>query len=139
MTVDTTLAFAARRNVPVRYDRELVQKTLIGMERIEQIRRRRERAFYKERMKGNKERQREADRKLVEENQHLLPPHARTVLATSTSVEQGQMGVEPMQTEEQTKERIPIPVKAPGVKRKQKQKQVLVRGGGPERMDVDDE
>ena len=70
MTVDSTLAFQQRRNIPVRYNRELVSKTLQAMSRVSEIRDRRERQFYKNRMKGNKERQMEADRKLVAENQH---------------------------------------------------------------------
>jgi large subunit ribosomal protein L24e len=73
MTVDSTLAFGARRNVPVRYDRELVAKTLRAMERINEVRARRERAFYKRRMAGNKGRQLAAARRLVAENEHLLP------------------------------------------------------------------
>lgn len=77
MTVDSTLTFAQRRNVPVRYNRDLVQTTLKAMGRISEIRARRERAFYKARMRGNKQRQREEDRKLVMENQHLLPPSER--------------------------------------------------------------
>ncbi|KAI0591454.1 RPL24A Ribosomal protein L24E [Pyrenophora tritici-repentis] len=77
MTVDSTLTFAQRRNVPVRYNRDLVQTTLKAMTRVTEIRARRERAFYKARMRGNKQRQREEDRKLVEENQHLLPPSER--------------------------------------------------------------
>jgi large subunit ribosomal protein L24e len=77
MVVDTTLTFAQRRHVPTRYSRDLVAKTLNAMQRVEEIRRRRERVFYNQRMAGNKERQRAADRKLVEENQHLLPPSMR--------------------------------------------------------------
>jgi len=42
------------------------------MGRIEEIRKRRERAFYKNRMRGNKERQKELDRKLVEDHPELL-------------------------------------------------------------------
>lgn len=72
MVVDSTLAFNQRRHVPVRYNRELVAKTLDAMGRIEEIRRRRERAFYKNRMRGNKARQLELDRKLVEANPELL-------------------------------------------------------------------
>merc|ERR1712093_615680 len=34
MVVDSTLTFAARRNVPVRYNRDLVAKTLNAMERV---------------------------------------------------------------------------------------------------------
>ncbi|CZS95748.1 hypothetical protein WAI453_001572 [Rhynchosporium graminicola] len=73
MVVDSTLTFAARRNVPVRYNRDLVAKTLNAMERVSEIRQRRERVFYKKRMSGNKEREKEANRKLVAENEHLLP------------------------------------------------------------------
>jgi large subunit ribosomal protein L24e len=43
------------------------------MQRISEIRQKRERAFYKKRMEGNKEKERAANRKLVAENQHLLP------------------------------------------------------------------
>lgn len=70
--MDSTLAFNQRRHVPVRYNRELVGQTMDAMERIEEIRRRRERAFYRNRMRGNKERQIELDRKLVESYPELL-------------------------------------------------------------------
>src|SRR5271168_3719176 len=73
MVVDSTLTFAARRNVPVRYNRDLVATTLKAMQRVSEIRQRRERVFYKKRMEGNKEREKAANRKLVAENQHLLP------------------------------------------------------------------
>ena len=43
------------------------------MQRVSEIRQRRERVFYKKRMEGNKEREKLRDRKLVEENAHLLP------------------------------------------------------------------
>lgn len=72
MVVDSTLAFNQRRHVPVRYNRELVKQTIEAMGRIEEIRKRRERAFYKNRMRGNKARQLEIDRKLVEANPELL-------------------------------------------------------------------
>ncbi|KAH3667425.1 hypothetical protein OGAPHI_003074 [Ogataea philodendri] len=72
LAVDSTLTFASRRNVPVRYNRDLVATTLKAMSRIEAIRQKRERAFYKNRMRGNKERQLAADRKLVEDNAELL-------------------------------------------------------------------
>lgn len=73
MTVDSTLQFAARRNVPVRYDRDLMQKTLHAMERVSEIRARRERVFYKKRMAGKRERELANARRLVAENEHLLP------------------------------------------------------------------
>lgn len=73
MTVDSTLVFGARRNVPVKYDRELVQKTLKAMDRIGEIRRRRERVFYKQRMAGKRAQELREARKLVASHEHLLP------------------------------------------------------------------
>lgn len=73
MTVDSTLKFAVRRNVPVKYDRELVKNTLKAMERVEEIRSRRERVFYKDRVKGEKARKKADDRRTVELGSHLLP------------------------------------------------------------------
>lgn len=73
MVVDSTLLFGAKRNEPVRYDRDLVEKTLGAMKRISEIRQRRERVFYKKRMAGKKERELAIARKLVAENEHLLP------------------------------------------------------------------
>lgn len=88
MVVDSTLAFSARRNVPVRYNRDLVSETLRAMGRVEEIRQRRERAFYKNRMRGNKERQKEADRKLVEENPELLRIRAVEIARAQQKEEQ---------------------------------------------------
>lgn len=73
MVVDSTLLFGQRRNEPVRYDRDLVQKTLGAMKRISEIRARRERVFYKKRMMGKRARELASARKLVAENEHLLP------------------------------------------------------------------
>ena len=50
MTIDSTFEFEKRRNVPVRYDRDLMQKTVQAMKRIEEIRRKREKAFYVQRI-----------------------------------------------------------------------------------------
>jgi large subunit ribosomal protein L24e len=46
---DSTIDFEKRRNVPVRYDRELVQTTITAMKRIGEIKQRREHAFWKQR------------------------------------------------------------------------------------------
>lgn len=73
MTVDSTLQFAARRNVPVRYNRELWLKTTTAMARIAEVRARRERAFFKRRMRGKRAQTLAEARKLVRNNEHLLP------------------------------------------------------------------
>lgn len=140
MTVDSTLAFAQRRNIPVRYNRDLVATTLQAMQRVSEIRSRRERQFYKNRMKGNKAAQLEADRKLVAENQHLLPPQYREQV--EEVLQEEKIEVDP-QTEEMEEELDELeleeqerlqPTKS---KLKQKKKQRLVRGQGVEEMDVD--
>ncbi|KAF7294874.1 Ribosome biogenesis protein rlp24 [Mycena indigotica] len=54
MTIDSTLDFEKRRNIPVRYDRELVQATVKAMKRVGEIRKRRELAFWKTRRVAKK-------------------------------------------------------------------------------------
>lgn len=46
---DSTIEFEKRRNVPVRYNRDLVQTTIKAMKRIGEIKARREHAFWKSR------------------------------------------------------------------------------------------
>ncbi|KAG2157197.1 ribosomal protein L24e-domain-containing protein [Suillus clintonianus] len=58
MTIDSTIDFEKRRNVPVRYDRELMHTTINAMKRIGQIKQRREHAFWKQRMAVAREKQR---------------------------------------------------------------------------------
>lgn len=145
MTVDSTLTFAQRRNVPVRYNRDLVQTTLKAMSRVSEIRARRERAFYKARMRGNKQRQREEDRKLVEENQHLLPPSERWA---KEQVEQEDMEVDLQKVKDKVAARrkeiaaeesdldSELDETLPKIKSKTKLKMKV--GGGVEAMDVDE-
>lgn len=135
MVVDTTLNFAARRHVPTRYSRDLVAKTLNAMQRVEEIRQRRERVFYKNRMAGNKERQKAADRKLVEENQHILLPYERDMAKRVGKVTKEFEGMEVesvrgLEVEVEEREKVAIKVKARRGARK-----VVVAGG--EGMDID--
>ncbi|RPB23882.1 hypothetical protein L211DRAFT_857557 [Terfezia boudieri ATCC MYA-4762] len=134
MVVDTTLTFAARRHIPTRYSRDLVAKTLNAMQRVEEIRQRRERVFYKNRMAGNKERQKAADRKLVEENQHILLPYERDMERKVGRVaeEFEEMEVESvgeLEVQEVEREKVGIKVKA-----KRGGRKVAAGGGG---MDMD--
>lgn len=73
MTVDSTIDFEKRRNVPVRYDRELVQTTIKAMKRIAEIKQKRERAFWKNRMVASRDKVR-AHRKKKLESIKLLEP-----------------------------------------------------------------
>lgn len=124
MTVDTTLQFAARRNVPVRYDRNLVSTTLNAMQRVSEIRAKREAVFFKKRMAGNKERARAANRKLVAENEHLLP-RQRASERVAAEIE------EPLEVEA-----MEVPMQKMTVKKRAKQR-MKVAGGVEDEMDVD--
>lgn len=141
MVVDSTLQFAQRRNIPVRYNRELVATTLQAMQRVGEVRARREKQFYVNRMKGNREKGLEADRKLVEENQHLLPPEYRDQVQEvlqPEAVEKMELEIDPEELEEEEK----LAAQKSKTKQKQKQKQKLVRGKGVEEadgMDMDNE
>lgn len=143
MTVDSTLAFAARRNIPTRYNRDLVQTTLKAMSRVSEIRARRERAFYKARMRGNKERQRADDRKLVDENQHLLPPSERYAVAAvetegmDVDVDAVKAKVKARRKELEDDELSGEELEVPKTKVKSKRKLKMKVGGGTEAMDVD--
>ncbi|PGH08416.1 large subunit ribosomal protein L24e [Blastomyces parvus] len=77
MIVDSSLLlsqFSKRRNVPVKYDRNLVSATIKAMERVEEIRLKRERIFTKRRLAGKlaREKQRAEDRRVVAEGEHLI-------------------------------------------------------------------
>lgn len=55
MIIDSTFEFEKRRNVPVRYDRELIKSTIKAMQRVGEIRKRREHTFWKHRMAAARE------------------------------------------------------------------------------------
>ena len=55
LSQDTAFDFERLRNRPVKYDRELMQKTVRAMERVQQIKSAREKRFWDKRMAGNKE------------------------------------------------------------------------------------
>lgn len=143
MTVDSTLQFQQRRNIPVRYNRDLVARTLEAMSRVGEIRAKRERQFYKNRMAGNRAAQLEADRKLVAENQHLLPPQYRDKiqetldedLDQTMEMEADEITVEDLQKSAINQEVDGNKTRAKGPKKQQKK---LVRGKGVEAMDVDE-
>ncbi|CAO0803573.1 unnamed protein product [Mucor circinelloides] len=73
MVIDSTFEFEKRRNVPVRYDRNMMATTIKAMKRVQEIRAKRERAFYKNRMAGNKEKEKEDDIRVVNQNIELAP------------------------------------------------------------------
>jgi large subunit ribosomal protein L24e len=135
MIVDQNLLlgqFAKRRNVPVKYDRNLVAATMKAMERIEEIRAKRERVFTRRRLQGKvqREKKRMEDRKTVIQGEHLI----RKEMMDLAGVQAGEQDPLVQEMERQTissslhgEERI----------RMKSKRRMLVGGGIEEEMDVD--
>jgi len=114
MTIDSTIDFEKRRNVPIRYDRELVTTTLKAMKRVGEIKQRREHAFWKHRMAAAREKQRAHRKKKLEVK-------ASVNLVEPTNVESPET--------EKALEKIKVPVKI---------KSALIQGEGRSMgMDID--
>lgn len=69
---DATFELERRRNRPEKYDRELVGKTIAAMEKISEIRHKRQVRFHEKRMLRAKEQQRNADKIQLEKEIHLI-------------------------------------------------------------------
>lgn len=131
MIVDSSLLlsqFAQKRNVPVKYDRNLVASTIKAMERVEEIRQRRERVFTKKRLAGKlaRERQRERDRKVVAQGEHLIRKELRDMQEQNV----------PLTTSAEREKAIGTVFGEERPRQKKKVK-ALVDGGVEEEMDVD--
>lgn len=116
--------FAKRRNVPLKYDRNLVAATLKAMERVEEIRARRERAFTRRRLSGKAARERKMveDRRVVAQGEHLITKELKD-REVERQDEQGEKSVGRVVGEERLR-----------MKTKRK---MLVNGGVEEEMDLD--
>ena len=130
MIVDQNLLlsqFAKRRNVPVKYDRNLVTATLKAMERVEEIRARRERVFTRRRLSGKlaREKRRREDLRVVAEGEHLIAKELKDRDA-----------VEPMGLVVDTETNVARVVGEERLRMRTKRK-MLVGGGTEEEMDVD--
>ncbi|KAF9948275.1 ATPase-activating ribosome biosynthesis protein [Modicella reniformis] len=85
---DSTFQFEKRRNIPVRYDRDLMATTIKALKRSQEIKAKRERVFYKNRMSGNKLRQKTENQALVQKHIHLVDTPAIKNLAQVQKVAQ---------------------------------------------------
>jgi len=72
LVVDPAFELEKRRNIPVKYDRELWQNTLGAMKKIDGIRRKREAHFIMNRLKKGRELERERDFKEVKRDLCLI-------------------------------------------------------------------
>ncbi|CAM9107877.1 unnamed protein product, partial [Lampetra fluviatilis] len=77
LTLDNCFEFEKRRNVPVKYDRELWEKTVEAMKRIVEIKSKRQAQFIKNRLSKGKELRAKDDLRLVQNDIHLIQaPHS---------------------------------------------------------------
>ncbi|KAJ9494221.1 hypothetical protein H2202_010282 [Exophiala xenobiotica] len=134
MIVDQNLLlsqFAKRRNAPVKYDRNLVAATMKAMERIEEIRARRERVYTRRRLSGKAQREakRRQDLKVIAQGEHLI----RKELA---DLEAARAETEPMVEEVKSQMESSRLVGEERIRQKRKRK-MLVGGGTEEEMDLD--
>ncbi|CAM0141334.1 ATPase-activating ribosome biosynthesis protein [Umbelopsis sp. WA50703] len=88
MTIDSTFEFEKKRNVPVRYDRNLMATTVKAMKRVQEIRAKRERAFFKNRMAGKKDQERAENVKILQQNIELAPTASQRVRNQVAKVEE---------------------------------------------------
>ena len=127
MIVDQNLLlsqFAKRRNAPAKYDRNLVAATLKAMERVEEIRARRERVFTRRRLSGKlaREQKRREDRRVVAEGENFIQKELRAREEPGAMV-----GMEKDASRVVGEERV----------RQKAKRKMLVGGGTEEEMDVD--
>ncbi|KAK4949932.1 hypothetical protein LTR10_011774 [Elasticomyces elasticus] len=134
MIVDQNLLlsqFAKRRNAPVRYDRNLIAATMKAMERIEEIRARRERVYTRRRLSGKAQREakRRQDLKVIAQGEHLIAKEL-------ADLEAARAEMEPMVEEVKSQMETSRLVGEERLRQKRKSK-MLVGGGVEEEMDVD--
>jgi len=74
MAVDTTFEFEKRRNRPVKYDRDLMGKTIVAMQRVQEIKSKREERFHANRMRDAKKEKKQQARVEIEKSVEILAP-----------------------------------------------------------------
>lgn len=132
MIVDQNLLlgqFAKRRNAPVKYDRNLVQATMKAIERIEEIRAKRDRVFTRRRLSGKAQRdkKRREDLKVVAEGEHLIRKELQDLEMAREEHLKDSITMEPETQRLVGEERLKLKSK----------RKMLIGGGTEEEMDVD--
>ena len=74
MAIDSTFEFEKRRNRPVKYDRDLMGKTIMAIQRVGEINSKREERFHMNRMKDAKKEKKQQARVEIEKSIKILAP-----------------------------------------------------------------
>ncbi|GAV07791.1 hypothetical protein RvY_17590 [Ramazzottius varieornatus] len=72
LTVDPAFEFEKRRNTPVKYSRELWEKTVDAIKRIDEIKQKREAQHILKRLQKGVEDRKQMDRKQIQKSMHML-------------------------------------------------------------------
>lgn len=72
LTVDPSFEFEKRRNVPIKYSRELWQKTVDAIQRVNEIKNKRTGLYVMQRLRKGREKEIEMDVKDVQKNMSLI-------------------------------------------------------------------
>jgi large subunit ribosomal protein L24e len=86
LAVDSAFEFEKRRNRPIKYDRDAMGKTIAAMQRVAQIKERREATFFANRRKDAKLVQKQEARVEIEKHIQVLAPAVATREAVMRSV-----------------------------------------------------
>lgn len=103
LAVDPAFELEKKRNVPVKYERELWSKTLGAMKRIDEIKIRRQNQHIINRLKKGKEVRKMADIKEVQKNINLIRPPAA---ALKRKRQEGKVEVSLESDEEEEEEKM---------------------------------
>merc|ERR1711909_16423 len=91
LAVDPSFEFEKRRNVPVKYDRELWANTVTAMQRVEEIKNKRQAHHIFQRMKLAKKIQKAKDIKEVERDLALIKSPAAGLKKANREAMEGEM------------------------------------------------
>ena len=72
MSVDSTFDFEKRRNVPVKYDRNLMSTTIRAMKKVQAIKEKREQRFFEKRMLIRKKHEKARNKVDISQNINLV-------------------------------------------------------------------
>merc|ERR1712126_315558 len=72
LAVDPSLEFEKRRNIPIKYNREIWQQTIQAMKRVEEIKQKRQAQFIYDRQKKAKEIEKAKDVREVQRDMALI-------------------------------------------------------------------
>ncbi|XP_050400514.1 probable ribosome biogenesis protein RLP24 [Patella vulgata] len=88
LAVDPSFEFEKKRNIPVKYSRELWNNTLVAMKRVEEIKLKRQGQHIINRLKEGKKLRKEADIREVDKHIHLIrAPGAKAPVLEKKMVE----------------------------------------------------